>query len=305
MEIEDHPGFYGFGMSDGTIAIHADWPTYPMGGNAMDALLALAAFPEGARFTAIDDIDRAILFIGWRFDGVEDPFDRRNLHAAVWHQALLDAMDHRYISGIERISEREHHRRYRAELPSPLYHKLPDGTFELLELPPLNEYDDDVDEDGNFDPSIATWVGFSSPEKHVEITGSGHRALVRFLASELKIPREIRKIVNILIDAGAYDTAIRETAVLVEFRIRQWCTSKNYGIRLINEFIENLEASGYPHALAKILQGELRTLFSFVRNEFAHNRISLSDERGRAILARLGFAWDAVEALTQSDIDQD
>ena len=70
-------------------------PAYPLEHGIESLLASLASLPLGTSFERIDDIDRCMLF--WAPEhasntkSATNPFDERNLHAAVWHDDLSTA----------------------------------------------------------------------------------------------------------------------------------------------------------------------------------------------------------------------
>lgn len=75
--LEDHPGYLGF-TSAGVVAIHADWPVYPVEHGWLVALASLGSFPDGTAFSPLDDIDRCLLFLaGNVIADKADPSSRR------------------------------------------------------------------------------------------------------------------------------------------------------------------------------------------------------------------------------------
>ncbi|WP_262391881.1 hypothetical protein [Nocardiopsis sp. CNR-923] len=101
-DITAHPGWFGsgYGGSSGTLtlAIHADWPAYPCAPGGLHGLFDLAQFPEGTLFDPIDDIDRCVLFVAYKYDPKKpdrpkDPFSVDAYQVAIWHEDLLSLQE--------------------------------------------------------------------------------------------------------------------------------------------------------------------------------------------------------------------
>lgn len=68
-----------------------------------------------------------------------------------------------------------------------------------------------------------------------------------------------------------------------------------YGSKLIEQYIKALQAAeGFLPARLKSLRQELRSIFKFVRNEFAHQLVELDASRGYALVSRL--CWHVRDA---------
>jgi hypothetical protein len=310
MPPEDHPGYLGL-TSEGVIAIHADWPIYPIEHGLGAAVTSLGAFPGGTTFRPISDIDRCVLLVAEGYGETVDPFGPRAFQVAIWHKDLLAGLDRGLVEGVERLSEREYEERRRRDLwhtrgrqvdsgleftEEPgfqLYFQHPEtGEHVPIQLPPLDEYDDDK-EGGR--PCLGVL-----PAGIVQLTSAGSAFLESLWNDEFFVPEEIRSRLQPLLGNGLYDTALRELGVLIETRLRRALSSTRYGSQLIDEYIAALTESGeFLGTGVKILRGELRTAFMFVRNEFAHNLIDLAASRGYALISRmcrLAVLLDEVES---------
>ena len=136
---------------------------YPEEHGADLALLWLTAFPRATTFRRIDDIDRCNLFLAEvKHSNRSDPFDGRNFHVAIWHEDLLELQRRGDIKGVSRANERRWEELKRAALPpGPLYTERSDGALQKLELPPLEDYDEED----------ASWPVFTA--NGVTVTSSG------------------------------------------------------------------------------------------------------------------------------------
>ncbi len=53
----------------------------------------------------------------------------------------------------------------------------------------------------------------------------------------------------------------------------------------------------------KVLRGDLRTAFKFIRNEFAHNVVDISKARAYALVSRLSMVLADIEAVDLPDAE--
>jgi len=288
MRLQDYAGFFGI-TSQGVIAIHADWPMYPEEHGADLALVWLTAFPQGTRFRRIDDIDRCNLFMAdVKCSNQADPFDERNLHVAVWHEDLLDLRKRGFVDGVSAVSERQWEELKRAELPAgPLYIKLDDGTFKQVRLPSLAEYDQDD----------LSWPEFSMGEVAVTASGRSHIAsLLSEASDDLAI---LGQRIQPLLELAFFDTAVREACVGLEHRLKTWLESDRWGDSLVEEFMSRLREIGdYPNTHVRVLRGQIRTAFKFIRNDFMHNFVNVDETQCRAMLFRLARVQTVVCQVT-------
>lgn len=313
----DHPGYLGV-TSRGVIAIHADWPIYPIDHGIASALRGLASYPLGTRFRLIDDIDRCALLVAEDFLVPDtEVTDSRNWHVAVWHEDILDAADAGYLTGIERLSEREYESRRREELreavrsaaraagedigtadPLSLLRVEINGQFVRLGLP------DAVDDEEEESPTRHDWLGTRAGESIV-LTAAGLTAVEQLIAADLAIPDHARGRLDHLLERGQFDTAIRELGAFLETEMRSVIGDSNaYGLRLVEAYIGALGSSGTVLAAhLKIVRAELRTCLRFIRNGFAHAIVDLERPRALALISRLSDALAMVSGASHARRD--
>ena len=168
-------------------------------------------------------------------------------------------------------------------------------SLQALSLPSLDQYEDE--EEGEYSGRYLLGI---TKEGVISVTEPGWSRLDEVWADSLELPIYAAANVNLLIENGLYDTAIRELGVLIESRMRALSGSGTYGQRLVDAFIEGLRESGaFVSAYLKVLRTELRTAMAFVRNEFAHNVVDLSRARAIAVIGRLSHLlndFDEIEA---------
>ena len=106
----------------------------------------------------------------------------------------------------------------------------------------------------------------------------------------------IRERIKPLLDLPYHDTAVREASVVLESRLRVINKSSSYGQKLVEEYYDYLCARNHGRSTAffKVLRGELRTVFKFVRNDFAHALHDITDSQCRALLDRISRALEMV-----------
>lgn len=287
----DHPGYLGFGSVKG-ILIHADWPVYAVEDGYQYALWTLGQFLRGTVFHKIDDIDKCFLFlVGKDPTCVDDVYDESELHAAVWYDDILDLADRGYVTGVRRVTEREWvaqgwqdtldacggHPGYTAS----------DGTFYLVPAPDLDKYDDELDLYPVLDSG------------RVSLTAPAFVELREMMAEDRdRIHADVRRQVDDLIALGKYDTAVRDACVLLETRLKEVTGTTLYGQRLVERFYSDLAAQDcYIASRLKTLRTELRTVFMFVRNEYAHNLKQITEEQCLAIVLRISLVYADLEEL--------
>lgn len=313
MRLEDYPGYLG-GTSQGVIAIHANWPVYPIEHGWHMALLMLGSFPEGTKFKRVSDIDRCVLFLALGYREYHDSFDERAFHVAIWHEDLLEASKLGLVTGVERITERQYEERRRDEWRADLlelclqkgatappgdilawlHYKANDGQYVPLKLPSLDEYEDE-DEDGEYN---GEWLLGITEEGTISVTQLGWSRLEEIWADSLELPSKVASRLTLLIDNGLYDTAVRDLGVVIESRMRDLSGSARYGQQLVSDFIDSLQATGiFISAFLKVLRTEVRTAMAFVRNEFAHNLVDLPRPRAMALIGRLCHLLDDFDDL--------
>jgi hypothetical protein len=134
-------------------------------------------------------------------------------------------------------------------------------------------------------------------QPQLEVTWSGWHSLDNELSNAYKAPSAVSKRLAPILAAGLYDTAIREMSVHLEVEMRRGLGGSDlYGQQLVEKLIHDLEPVMLEADL-KVLRGNLRALFKFVRNEFAHNIIDISRPRALSILQELGEVYEAIVAL--------
>jgi hypothetical protein len=292
--LDQFPGLLGYG---GIIAIHANWPMYPAGIGWKIALRALGNFPKGTKFYEIDDIDRCKLLINQEPNKFKDPFDYNNYQIATWHEDLIELKKKGLIKGIKEKSEYEFEiirfENFKRTLGDGL--KLDQEGNVILYIKDENgdfieskHYKPECDED---EEKFAFRNCVIIPET-ISLTDKGIIELIS-LSKEISLSNELKNLVEPLMQIRRYDTAIRDASLLLETQIKNYHDKpKLFGQKLvdyhINEVIGNND--DFNSAAIKCYRGELRTIFKFIRNDFAHNFKILTEEQCLVILSRIDDA---------------
>lgn len=299
--MNNFPGYLGYG---GIIAIHADWPNYPSGIGYEIALKALGNFPSDTRFYVVDDIDTCILFIDKDSKQLKDKFDYKHFHLAIWHEDLIKLNQKGLITGIKEVSEYEYELEKFENLKKQigenlkldendniiLYYKNDNNEYIETKLnKPINPDEDFVFND------------FVLVEDYIKLTEKGIQELI-LIANNVEFIDELSNLVTPFIDIKRYDTAIREAALLIESKIKTFENKPDFfGQKLVDYHIKELvkKNNNFNSSFLKVYRGELRTLFKFIRNDFAHNFKVLTIEQANLILSRINEILLFINSISQ------
>jgi hypothetical protein len=289
--LEKFPGFLGYG---GIIAIHADWPIYPRGIGWKIGLRTLGNFPRGTELYEIDDIDRCKLLINQNPQNLSVPSQTKYLHAAIWHEDLIELNNKGFVSGISAVSEYEFDL-YRFEKLKKaygdalkedemgniiVYFKDNEGKLrELISHKPVSNDDDE-------EYASKDWVLINET---ISLTQNGFEELIR-LSAEIDLVPDLYNLASPLIKIGRFDTAVRDACLFIETKIKEFHHEPQlYGEKLIDFHIKEIvkNNNNFDSAAIKCYRGELRTIFKFIRNDFAHNFKVLTEEQCKGILSRV------------------
>lgn len=281
------PGLLGSG---GILAIHADWPNYPLGIGYEYALKAIGNYPKGTELFEISDIDRCKLFINKKPEHLDDPFNSHYYHCAIWHQDLLELLDKGFVHGVEKSTEYQFEMMRYDELKDSLagsYTLDEKGNIAFNSNPPLTYFQPEYDE------VLGEYYTCAIIKEKLILTELGWEELKQ-LMTQLSFHSDVEFIVRDLINIRRYDTAIREASLLVESSIKQYHGVKAYGQRLIDFHINQIIVNNdkFQSAAIKSYRNELRTIFSFIRNDFMHNFKEITEVECQAILARINSVYE-------------
>jgi hypothetical protein len=274
--LSKHPGYLGW-QNGALEAIHADWPAYPSQHGENSALESLACFPAETHFIRIDSVDSAVLLAAVPLVDEKDVYSDRNLHLSVWWQDLVSLAAARFVGGL--LTQREHvfefwHRQ------RPVFSELPEPIPE--------EY---ADHHGA-ESSISQTGVFLKPEAFHELN---RRALI----SLEDLDPELLSRVMPLVLVDRHDAAVRDACILLETRLRQISGSREHGQRIVDIATAALRRIyRVPEGMLRALRAELRAVFKFTRNEYAHNLVDASAEQGAAILLRISRLLQLLQVAT-------
>lgn len=271
------PGYLGW-QGGGLEAIHADWPAYPYQRGANGAIESLACFPRGTRFVKIDAIEFAVLFAALPVVDSQDLFSDRNMHVSVWWDDLVELAMNGFVSGI--ISSREQVTRYWIKM-APIVPGMP--------KPVLHEYSNAIDWDSAID------------ESGLCVTDEGHAFLHQHSADIVgTIDPTLFAQVMPLVVVGRHDAAVRDAFIVLESALRSVAAwPDGYGLKLVARAVESMRTRfRVPEGLLRSLNAELRAVFKFMRNDYAHNLVDASAEQGAAILTRVSRIIELLRAIT-------
>jgi hypothetical protein len=253
------------------VAIHADWPAYPPPGPTL-ALYDLGQFPEDTGFSPIDEIDQCTLFVADLGKTYGDPYDERAFHVAIWNEDLLEMSDEGLISGVRTVTEVDKLRAQRDEMLTDLTR-----SFERDGLPVPD------------DPLAHAFVIIDDSTKYSMASYWDER--IQAAQQEIDEWDRLSKIY----DVGLYDTAVRDGSVMLEGALKSATGTEAYGITLVEQFVRKLDQDErWDNWAVRRFRNDLRTIFKFVRNQFAHNIVDISPARARVLVARLSLLTNAV-----------
>jgi hypothetical protein len=110
------------------------------------------------------------------------------------------------------------------------------------------------------------------------------------------LPPGLHERVSKLVSIEFYDSAVRETAIFLEEKLRSRSQSSAHGQALVSRYVHMISsrAGGYG-AFQRHIRSELRTFFAFVRNEFAHKLLKLQPARCHSLLHRAATILDMLQ----------
>ncbi|GAA4432071.1 hypothetical protein GCM10023148_37390 [Actinokineospora soli] len=212
-----------------------------------------------------------------------------------------------WVSGIEMLSEVEKLKAGRAEMEESFRRAYARANVEAPEdlLSKIGAYGvslaDDWDrrieeaeaEADDLDGWNCTPAVHIKKDQAVRLTSAGWAEIAELLAAEpaKSLPGRLAR----LHDLGFHDTAIRDASVILECTLRNVVGSTASGLSLIEAFIKLLRSSDQWIEWEILrFRSDLRTVFKFIRNQFAHEIVDVSAVRAKVILERIALLIDAV-----------
>lgn len=285
-----HPGYLGYG---GILAIHADWPAYPVSIGGEYAIKRIASFPKGTNLYFVDDIDRCILFSDSNPIQANDEFNSKLFHVAIWHSDLIELHKRGFINGIIIINEFEfriwQHETMMIEMVEDgLEIEEIDNGFNIIQTNKKIFIKRPKPED---EDELYSWINTQCVRvvDSIAITKSGWKFLEEN-ADLSELDSELSDLVLPLIKIEKFDTAIREAALMIESKLKTFHGNKMYGQKLINHHIGRIiEERGKTSAAIKGYRHILRSTFKFIRNDFAHNFKKINLSQTLSVLDRISL----------------
>lgn len=278
---------------DGIFAIHADWPTYPPGIGWEVALRSLGQFPIGTCFYEIDDIDKCKLLCSKDPKNLENKYDPKHFHIAVWHEDLIELKKRGLVEGVMDKTEYEFDllkfEKIRTDLRlkedcdgNLIMHFRDSETGEIQSA----TYDRPINEDPDEEYQMRNWVVI---ENTIKLTSLCVDELIR-LSEKVRLPKQVDELISPFLTIERYDTAVREASLLVETTIKNFHHRPDlYGQKLIDYHVEQIvkHNDNFNSAAIKTYQIALRTIFKFIRNDYAHNFKVITRPQCNIILSRI------------------
>lgn len=310
LQLTDLPGELGWVDGGTWEAIHADWPAYPGDRDWRIALLRLGDFPQGTVFTCLDIIDQCALLVAEVGITQADRFDERHMHVALRLAELLELDGRGLVVGIdieENLSTEQLH--LKRTLGPDQYDRvisgeqvigtMIDGEFTPMPLP---------DADGPSDGDNWAMTDHRTPERvamfegsQIHLNGAAWPEVERVARSILRIPPSVQDRISVLLRSGLFDSAVRDLGAALESRMRAVTGTDDYGQRLIDRYVQSMLDNGtFLPARVRSLRQELRALFKFVRNEFAHSLQDVPPPRGYALISRMCWHLRDVELVADA-----
>lgn len=277
---------------------HANWPYYQAPPGELNALLDLCQYPQGTDLLIVDDIDRVALLLAEPFRAHVDDIHDDNLYAAAWHEDLKTLQGQGLIEGeglswgnVDEWSYRRWMNVFDGLSPgAKLGFEAPNGTFipiQPLTIPEPSDPDDPLDMDD------VTWPLIGPDATRVRVTTKGWARMEEVLRDALTMGPDLSRV-STLLKLGFADTAVREASVTLESMLKRRLNSKKFGTKLIPLVTARLEQSGVDVTHRRIVATRLRTVFKFVRNEFAHNtNPQLPMAEANALCWRIASLYDS------------
>ena len=170
-----------------------------------------------------------------------------------------------------------------------IFTRLPDGT--LMPIPPPPE-PDPKDEDDDCFPVDRAWPLLGDGADRLTVTSAGWASLEEHLRDALVLHPDLARV-STLLKLGLTDTAVREAAVTLESMLRRRLRTDVFGAKLTALVAIRMQQSGADDGHQQIVSTRLRTVFKFVRNEYAHNvRPDLTVTEANALCWRISTLYD-------------
>ncbi len=232
------------------------------------------------------------------------------MHVALRLEELLELDDRGLVVGIDveqRLTTEQLH--LKRTLGPELYDSvisgeqvlgtMVDGQFTPIPLPDDDDASDDDDWAMAHQRTPERVAMFEGSQIH--LTAAALPELERVARSILEIPPSVQDRISVMLQSGLFDSAIRDLGAALESRMRSVTGTNDYGQRLVDRYVQSMLDSGtFLPARVKSLRQELRAIFKFVRNEFAHGLQEVPPGRGYALISRMCWHLQDVELVAQA-----
>ncbi len=317
--LDKFPGLLNYGN---IIAIHADWPAYPNGIGWELALLSLGNYAPKSCFYEISEIDRCTLFLSQNPSQLSNPYDSKYLHVAVWHCDLKELSVKGLVEGVAIVNKYDYEyfkftvirRKMMSDWPKEYKDQFPeDGQGNILTKvnigDELIEYKITKPRPEQYNEDELEYRDFIIVSEKFTISEAGWR-MIKELSQHVNLHPDIGQLVDSFVAINRFDTAVREASLLIETSIKLFHKVDFFGAKLIEHHINELiiHNDNFESAALKCYRNELRTLFKYIRNDFAHNFHVLSEEQCRIILFRISKVYEEFMEIKQvyyQDISSD
>jgi hypothetical protein len=285
MDLLKMPGNLGSVRGSLLTLHHYDWPAYPIGDDYFETLLSLSMFPVGTRLVEIDNGNGTILFAAEIANLVKgDLYCDKNFHICSWHSDLLEMKSLGLIEGVAEANEYEFHldrwtKMVEATGTDKIYYEVEGEKIEIY--PPVP----DEDRESEFHTLDFAIV----PSSRVRLTCLGLEH-VRERIGKLQdtYVEEISPVVADLFRNGFFEPSVRQAVVTLEDAIKRHLASNQFGEKLGKEFISYLrDESNILESSIRTYSQELRMVFKFIRNVFAHNILEVGRIDSAVLLLRI------------------
>ncbi|MDX9925510.1 MAG: hypothetical protein RBS48_12170, partial [Ignavibacteriaceae bacterium] len=284
------------------------------------ALRSIANYPFDTKLYEIETIGTIMTFLSnfkQEKGDKTDIWDKKILHTAIFVEDLIELQKNGLIDGIIPISEFKYEMNKFNSMKESGFKTNSQGDLEFyLNLPDIglqkhthpkpileNYVSDYLGEPWNekyrselIEEYEAGNKPFIEIDNFIRLTEKGYLKIEE-IAKKYEIKSQIKELVEPLITIRYFDTVVREVAVFLESNLRKFHNIDKFGEALIefhiNECIK-ANKNNYNAGL-KVYRQELRTMNRFVRNEFMHNKLIISEDNLRFILMRQSDALDMME----------
>jgi hypothetical protein len=206
----------------------------------------------------------------------------------MWRVDLDKLHDRGYVSGMSFDTEYEHVLAWWEGHKDVLSDS--DNRPITLPRPDPKDYLDDR-------PNIAV----IAPEG-MSLTHQGLREIVQMSRSVDAMWPAVGDRVKPILAISYFDTAVREACIILETRIREILGTRDYGQDLVEKYVASVvfRFGARLDAFLRVLRGEVRTVFKFIRNEYAHSLHEITEAQCLSFLTRISQILERIDEIEQA-----